>query len=340
VNKYYLPTLAFIFFFVLITLVVYFSYSQNTLLKPIQRSTTTYQYQTVSAPIQPIPTLKSIDLNWVALGKELFQSTLLSKDNTISCASCHKLEQGGVDNLQLSVGIEGNIGTRNSPTVLNAVFNFRQFWDGRSHDLAEQMSGPVHNPVEMGSSWAQIIKKLNDDKQFSAAFYKLSPKGITRANIIRAITTFEESLITPNAPIDLYLKGDTNALTTQQKRGYLKFVGFGCVSCHQGLNIGGNLYQKIGRIDAIPSHLALDLGRYEFTLDENDKNVFKVPSLRNVALTAPYFHDGSVPDLDKAIMIMAQGQLGMSLSDEDIQDIKSLLQAFTGKLASLPEAGF
>jgi cytochrome c peroxidase len=324
--------------FVLITLAVYLFHSQNILHKPIQTSPTTYQYETVTAAIQPIPTIKSIDANWLALGKKLFQSTLLSKDNTISCASCHKIEQGGVDNLQLSVGIEGNIGTRNSPTVLNAVFNFRQFWDGRSHDLSEQMSGPIHNPVEMGSSWAEIIKKLEVDKQFSNDFYTLSPKGITRANIIRAITTFEESLITPNAPIDLYLKGDTSALTTQQERGYQKFVGFGCVSCHQGLNIGGNLYQKIGRIDSIPSHLALDFGRYEFTQNENDKNVFKVPSLRNIALTAPYFHDGSVPDLETAIMIMAQGQLGMSLSDEDIQDIKSLLQAFTGKLASLPEA--
>ena len=324
--------------FVMITLAVYFFHSQNTTHKPIQSSSTTYLYETVTAPIQPIPTIKSIDSHWLALGKKLFNSALLSKDNTISCASCHKMEHGGADNLQLSVGIDGNIGTRNSPSVLNSVFNFRQFWDGRSHDLSAQMSEPIHNPVEMGSSWAEIITKLENDNLFSNDFYQLSPKGITRANIIRAITIYEESLITPNAPIDLYLKGNLDALTSQQKIGYKKFVSFGCVSCHQGLNIGGNLYQKIGRVDSIPSHLALDLGRYEFTLNENDKNVFKVPSLRNVALTAPYFHDGSVPDLETAIMIMAQGQLGMSLSEEDIQDIKSLLQAFTGELASLPEA--
>lgn len=338
-SKYYLATLALVLSFVLITLAIYFFYTQNTLQEPAQRSETVYKYEKVSAPIQPIPTIKSINNDWVALGKKLFQSTLLSKDNTISCASCHMIDQGGVDNLPVSLGIDGNIGTRNSPSVLNAVFNFRQFWDGRSHNLAEQISGPVHNPVEMGSSWAQIVKKLKADKQLSSIFYALSPTGITRANIIKAITIFEESLVTPNAPIDRYVKGDTNALTAQQKKGYEKFTNFGCISCHQGINIGGNLYQKIGRIDSIPSHLAKDLGRYEFTLNENDKNVFKVPSLRNVALTAPYFHDGSVPDLDTAILIMGRGQLGMTLTQEDIQDIKSLLQAFTGELVSLPEAG-
>ncbi len=289
-----------------------------------------YHYQTVDGPIQPLPVLIEANQEWVQLGKALFNSKLLSKDNSISCASCHMLDFGGDDGLPVSLGIENQLGDRNAPTVLNAVFNFRQFWDGRSLDLIEQATGPIHNPKEMASHWDQVIEKLENASEFKQAFEALSPDGVTSSNIVQAITRFEETLITPNAPIDKYLLGDSNALTAQQKRGLEKFVNFGCSSCHQGRNIGGNLYQKLGRIDFVPEELLDDLGRYNITHDEADKHVFKVPSLRNIAETAPYFHTGSITSLEDAVNIMAKAQLGMDLSQDDIDDIVALLKSFSG----------
>ncbi len=294
---------------------------------------TQYQGITLNGPIQPIPNIASIDKDWVQLGKALFNSKLLSRDNSISCASCHSLGLGGDDGFPVSVGFRGQLGTRNSPTVLNAVFNFRQFWDGRSADLADQVVGPIHNPVEMSSNWPEIISKLSQIPEFVSAFRSVGEASITSEAIIRAIVTFEESLITPNSPIDRYLLGEVNALTEQQKRGFDKFIGFGCVSCHQGRNIGGNLYQRIGRVDKVPAILLEDKGRYGVTQNSFDKHVFKVPTLRNVAETAPYFHNGAVSTLEEAVEIMAIGQLGLALSENDVKDIVALLHAFTGELS-------
>jgi cytochrome c peroxidase len=179
------------------------------------------------------------------LGKALFNSPLLSKDNTISCASCHMIDFGGDDGFPVSTGINNSQGNRNSPTVLNTTFNFRQFWDGRARTLAEQTVGPIHNPVEMGSSWDEIIPKVSQDSYFNKAFKTLSADGVTPNNIIKAITTYEESLITPNSPIDNYLLGDKEALTAQQVRGLALFKNYGCSTCHQGRNIGGNIYLHI-----------------------------------------------------------------------------------------------
>lgn len=296
------------------------------------RIATEYEFTSVDGPIQPIPKLNSIDPLWRNLGKALFNSPLLSTDNTVACASCHLLSEGGDDGFPVSVGINGSVGTRNSPTVLNSVFSFRQFWDGRSADLAEQAVGPIHNPVEMGSNFPEIISKLKQSPEFVQAFRQVSQKGITEQAIILAIVTFEESLITPNAPIDRYLLGDQSALSVQQQRGYQKFVGFGCVSCHQGRNIGGNLYQRLGRITQVPEKLLNDKGRFELTGNESDQYVFKVPSLRNISRTAPYFHNGSVATLEEAVTIMAKGQLGIDLSEQDIQDLTALLEAFNGHL--------
>ncbi len=298
---------------------------------------TSYNYTAVKGPIQPIPTTINVNTQWARLGKALFNSTLLSRDNTIACVSCHLINYGGDDGFPVSTGIDNLTGSRNSPTVLNAAFNFRQFWDGRSKDLAEQVSGPVHNPVEMGSKWPEIVEKLKQEPQFNHVFLELSPDGVTPANIIKAITIFEETLITPNAPIDQYLMGNTNALSEQQKRGYDKFIQFGCVTCHQGRNIGGNLYQKLGRIDTVPSYLLDDLGLYEITKKPNDRYVFKVPSLRNIAETAPYFHNGSVSTLPEAVTIMAKSQLGVTLSEEDISDLVELLKSFSGPLYRLEQ---
>lgn len=293
---------------------------------------TRYQSYSVASPIQPIPTIAAIDTKWRDLGKALFNSPLLSKDNSVACNSCHLIAFGGDDGFPVSVGVDNKKGTRNSPTVLNAVFNFRQFWDGREPDLAGQISGPIHNPVEMATDWQQVIGKLSNDPYFSQAFNELGSDGITEQNIIKAIVVFEESLVTPNAPIDQYLLGDSDALSTQQVRGLNKFIDFGCTTCHQGKNIGGNFYQKFGRIDEIPDYLKQDLGKYLSSRDPADKYLFKVPSLRNIAETAPYFHNGSVATLEEAVDIMAKSQLGMSLTREDNQDIVALLQSFSGEL--------
>lgn len=307
-------------------------------LKPNQTSITSpiatqYEYQSVSGPIQPIPKIKSIDSDWVKLGKALFNSPLLSKDNTVACSTCHNVNEGGDDGFPVSIGVEGGIGTRNSPTVLNSIFNFRQFWDGRSADLAEQVQGPIHNPIEMGSNFPDIIIKLNQVPEFVQSFRSLNPDGITEQAIIKAIVTFEESLVTPHSPIDQYLLGDTNALTEQQKRGFSKFKSFGCVSCHQGRNIGGNLYQRIGRLNDVPKKLLQDEGRFVLTKHEYDRFVFKVPTLRNITKTAPYFHNGSVATLEEAVTIMAKGQLGLDLSKQDISDLIALFKAFESPIS-------
>lgn len=293
-----------------------------------------YAMVEVDGPIQPIPNIKTIDPEWVALGKDLFISPLLSKDGSVSCASCHDLSGGGDDGLAVSVGVGKALGHRNAPSVLNAVFNFRQFWDGRSHDLADQAPGPIHNPLEMDSSWPEIIEKLSSNDYFVTRFKRISQNGITRANIVKAITIFEQSLVTPNAPIDRYILGDKNALSVAQKRGLKKFIDYGCITCHQGRNIGGNLFQKIGRLDGVPKHLLEDKGRFLITDNPYDEHVFKVPSLRNIALTSPYFHDGSVDELSQAIRIMAKGQLGLDLDTADVSDLQEILMAFTGDTPS------
>lgn len=290
---------------------------------------TEYEYQYVDGPIQPLPRISSIDHDWRLLGQALFHSTLLSKDNTVACSSCHLISAGGDDGFALSTGVDDKKGTRNSPTVLNSVFNFRQFWDGREPNLALQVENPIHNPVEMATNWQEVIDKLSRDPYFSNAFANLSADGVTEQNITKAIVIYEQSLVTPDSPIDQFLMGNKQALTAQQQRGLDKFISYGCATCHQGKNIGGNFYQKLGRLNIIPEKLRQDLGKYEFTREEADKYVFKVPSLRNIADTAPYFHNGSVTSLTEAVDIMARTQLGMELSEQDNQDIVALLHSFS-----------
>lgn len=290
---------------------------------------TQYEYHYVDGPIQPLPRISLIDHDWRLLGQALFHSTLLSKDNSVACSSCHLVTAGGDDGFALSTGVGDKKGTRNSPTVLNAIFSFRQFWDGREPNLEMQVAKPIHNPIEMATNWQDVIKKLNADPYFSSAFANISREGVTEGAITKAIVVYEQSLVTPDSPIDRYLLGDKQALTEQQQRGLNKFINFGCTTCHQGKNIGGNFYQKLGRINAIPEKLKQDLGKFEFSKQEADKYVFKVPSLRNIADTAPYFHNGSVDTLEEAVDIMAKTQLGMELSRQDNQDIVALLYAFS-----------
>jgi cytochrome c peroxidase len=287
-------------------------------------------------PIQPLPLEVNLDRHKVDLGNQLFHDPRLSGNNTISCASCHNLNRGGTDRLVVSIGINDQKGILNAPTVFNSSFNFKQFWNGRADTLEEQIDSPIHSHREMGSSsWSEIIKKLKQSPEYKASFKSLYPDGITSDNIKNAIATFERSLITPNSRFDRFLRGDEKALSFSEKDGYQLFKSSGCASCHQGINLGGNLFQSLGLFgDYFKDRgniTEADLGRYNVTKDDRDRYVFKVPSLRNIAITSPYFHDGSIKTLVEAVKIMGKYQLGRELSEKDINSIVRFLIALTGE---------
>lgn len=279
-------------------------------------------------PITPIPLEIEFDKEKANLGKELFFDPILSKDNTISCHSCHILEQGGDDNLQFSFGVDGKVGNMNSPTVFNSTFNFVQFWDGRAKNLQEQAQGPITNEVEMAHTFEEIIKILNNT-EYKEKFRKIYKDGVTKNNITDSLAQFQKTLITPNSPFDKYLRGDKNAISKEQKQGYELFKNQGCIACHHGVNVGGNLYAKFGLISELQSD---SKGRYEVTKNELDKYYFKVPTLRNIELTSPYLHDGRIEELEDVVKFMAHYQLGKSLSEEEVKKIVLFLKSLTGDL--------
>jgi len=285
-----------------------------------------------SGPIKPIPSEVKVDIKKVQLGKKLFFDPILSKDGTISCVTCHDLQNGGDDGLKFSFGIGGQVGNINSPTVYNAVFNFRQFWDGRAKDLKEQARGPIENPVEMGYSLVDVVETLKNHKMYFKNFNEVYTDGITKDNIVDAIAEFEKVLITPNSPFDRYLKGDKEAISPKVKKGYQLFESKGCILCHHGINVGGNFYNKFGIYADTNSS---QLGRYNITKREEDKYVFKVPSLRNVALTAPYMHDGRVSTLKEAVEFMTKYQLGRYMEQGDTEAIVAFLKSLTGELPTI-----
>jgi len=234
-----------------------------------------------------------------------------------------------------SFGIGDAEGVVNSLTIFNAGLNFKQFWDGRASSLEEQLDGPVSAANEMGSTWEAIVRKLRATPAYSAPFSELFSDGIQVKNIKNVIAEFERSLITPNCRFDKFLRGDAAALTAAEKEGYRKFKSYGCASCHQGVNIGGNMFEKFGIMAdyfaARGNVTKADYGRFNVTGREEDRFVFKVPSLRNIALTAPYLHDGSAADLETAVAVMGRYQLGESLSAEDIGEIVGFLETLTGE---------
>jgi cytochrome c peroxidase len=274
----------------------------------------------------------------VELGKALYYDTRLSKSNTISCNSCHNIASFGVDNNPTSIGHGWATGPRNSPTVLNAALHSTQFWDGRAADVEEQAKGPVLNPIEMGSPHEEfVVDRLASipgyQEMFSAAFPG-SSNAVTYDNMARAIGAFERTLMTP-APYDRFVSGDSEALTASQKNGLKTFMEVGCTTCHTGPAFGGEMLQKFGLIKGpyweYTGSKTHDEGKFEVTGEEFDKYVFKVPGLRNITKTAPYFHDGSVWSLNEAIKIMGITQLGKELSDEQIDAIADFLESLTGE---------
>ena len=275
----------------------------------------------------------------VALGKKLYFDKQLSKDNTISCNSCHDLAAFGVDNLAVSPGNdEGTFGDRNSPTVYNAAFHISQFWDGRAFDVEEQAGGPILNPVEMAiPSEEFLIERLLKDAEYPMLFAEVFPDAtepLTYENIQLSIGAFERTLTTPSR-FDAYLDGDAKALTNKEKEGLKTFIDVGCITCHTGNLLGGNMYQKFGLIsnywDETQSE-NIDEGRFKETQIESDKYVFKVPTLRNIEKTGPYFHDGSVADLNKSVIIMGRVQLNKELSPKETVAIVTFLKSLTGEI--------
>lgn len=294
-------------------------------------------------PIVPIPNVEVSSPLQVELGQLLFNDVRLSKGAQVSCASCHSLKMGGADAQVVSTGINSQKGDINSPSIFNSSLNFRQFWNGRAANLMEQVDGPLANPKEMDFSWPQALAILQKDAFYVAKFAQAYPDGLTILNMRRAIVSFEESLLTPNSRFDQFLKGNQMAISKNERKGYELFKQYGCTSCHQGALVGGNLYQKFGAFgDYFQDRgniTAADDGRFAVTGKEQDRFVFKVPGLRNVALTAPYFHDGSQDTLAGAVDIMLQYQLGRVPKKGDILLIVNFLNTLTGEYQGKPLQG-
>jgi cytochrome c peroxidase len=320
-----------------------------TVLQPVAVTTPArIEITQTGEPIQPIPLEIAIDKPKVALGERLFQDVRLSKNSQKSCLSCHSFSLGGADRRAHSLGIDGAITRVNTPTIFNARFNFRFNWDGKFTNLSDHLDTLMNNPRTMGTQWPTAIRSLQQVPAYLRAFDRIYPDGVTATNIKDAIIAYELSLNTPNARFDRFLLGDKTSLTATEKEGYRLFKNYGCISCHQGVNIGGNMFQPFGVIgnyltDREARHQGgrgkltnADLGRFNVTKDEPDRHVFRVPSLRNVAVTAPYFHDGSVQTLKEAIEQMTKYQLGRSLAKKQIELIAEFLGTLTGEYRGKP----
>ncbi len=298
--------------------------------------------ETALATFKPLPSTtpavanNAITPEKIALGKALFFDPRMSASGVFSCNSCHNLATGGDDNLETSIGHGWQKGPRNAPTALNAVFNIAQFWDGRAEDLKAQAKGPVQAGVEMANTPGQVVATLKSMPQYVAWFKAAFPgeeDPVTFDNFAKAIEAFEATLITP-APFDAWLNGDDGAISTEQKQGLALFIDKGCSSCHSGINVGGEGYFPFGLIekpgaDVLPEN---DKGRFAVTNTADDSYVFRAAPLRNVALTAPYFHSGKVWNLRQAVAVMGTAQLGEELNDEEVTLIVAFLDSLTGKM--------
>lgn len=289
-------------------------------------------------PITPVPAASIPDPAKVRLGERLFHDVRLSHGNDVACVSCHDLDNGGDDGLAIASGSDGRPLDFNVPTVFNAALSFRMNWRGNFRTLEEQAEAVLLDPRLMGTTWPALLPKLRDDPTYREAFLAIYGSDPQPGQVLDALAAFQRSLLTPNAPFDRYLKGERQAITPAEERGYELFKAYGCVACHQGVNVGGNLFQRFGIFDdPFARHATVtqaDLGRYALTHVEADRHVFRVPSLRNVEITAPYFHDGSTPTLEEAVDRMARSQLGRTLTDEELGLIAQFLRTLTGEVAS------
>jgi cytochrome c peroxidase len=309
---------------------------------PMELPKNVVNYETLMVddePIQPIPLKLDLNEQKVRLGEKLFSDPVLSKDRQISCLSCHNLKTGGVDGRKVAKTLNGEISLTNTLTVFNSGFNFRQHWTGEYKNLLAQVDAHVQDPKIMGATWPEILENLKKYPRYVHEFAQAYSDGISEGNVRDAIATFEKSLYTPNSRFDRYLRGNTEILNDAEKKGYELFKTYGCITCHQGMNVGGNLFQKFGILGNFfvdRGHInPVDLGRFNVTGDPQELYVFRVPSLRNVRLTEPYLHDGSAATLESAIVIMAQYQL-RPISSEHIQLIVQFLDTLTGEYEGNP----
>ena len=291
--------------------------------------------------IDPIKPAKVTDTGLVELGKKLYFDPRLSKSGFISCNSCHNLSMGGTDNIKTSIGHNWTKGPINAPTVLNSSLNVAQFWDGRAADLKEQAGGPIANPGEMASSHTLSVHILQSIPGYVADFKKVfGSDKVDIDKVTKAIAAFEETLVTPNSRFDKWLKGDKKAINDQELAGYNLFKSSGCIACHNGPAVGGNTFQKMGIVEPYKATTGGD-GRSAVTGKDADRFNYKVPTLRNVELTYPYFHDGEAATLKEAVDIMGRLQLGRKFSEDENAKIVAFLHTLTGdqpnfKLPILP----
>jgi cytochrome c peroxidase len=293
-------------------------------------------------PITPVPLSLALDPQRVALGERLFDDVRLSHDNTFACTMCHPLQRGGMDGQPRAITANGSLHPRNTPTIFNVGLNAAFNWDGIANTLEAHAEIVLLHPRLMNTTWPELLAKLQADADYVTRFNTAYAAGLTPANVLDALASFERSLLTPNARFDRYLRGEQHALKAPEQQGYRLFKSYGCVACHQGVNIGGNMYQKFGVFEetvGVGSPAAgADLGRYFVTNAPRDRAVFRVPSLRNVAVTAPYFHDGREPTLEAAVETMARVQLGRTITPEEIGLIVQFLQTLTGEYHGRPVA--
>ncbi len=282
-------------------------------------------------PIAPLPQHVEVDPKKAELGKKLWFDPRLSKSGFISCNSCHNLSMGGSDNLPTSIGHKWQEGPINSPTVLNASLNFVQFWDGRAETLKEQAGGPIENPKEMASNHDLVVNVIASIPEYVEEFKEAyGDDEVNIDKITDAIATFEKTLITPNSRFDQWLRGDDDAITAYEREGYEIFRNSGCVACHHGEGIGGSSFQKMGLLEEYETE-NLAQGLADFTGKDSDRMFFKVPTLRNIELTYPYFHDGAVNTMEEATEIMGRLQLGRDFTEEEVDKIVAFYRTLTGE---------
>ena len=304
--------------------------------KPLKKTSIHDEFMlSTNEPIHPISPFINANPKKTALGFRLFKDKRLSGDGNIACVSCHHLQTTGADGLVVSKGVGGASGNVNTPTVFNIGLSQYFFWDGRANSLDNQISQELTDPKHMAADWKSVFSQLKSDHDYPALFAEIYQNGLTYSNFVDALAEFERSLTTPNARFDNYLRGNQSAITNDELMGYQLFKKYGCSSCHQGTGVGGNMFERLGSVnDYFADHgqgSQADLGRYNVTHREEHRHYFKVSSLRNVELTAPYFHNGSAKTLEEAIRVMAYYNIGIVMPDNDIRLIASFLKTLTGE---------